>query len=733
MKLTIFLENCYGIKRLGLVKKPCVFDFSKHRTYTIYASNGIMKTSFAKTFQDLIEDIDSRDLVRPWKKSVRKIKKDGIDLDKDQVFVIGLHDKRFESEKMSTLLASKKLKDRYDDVYIKINAKKDVLLKELKLLSGLNRGIEEEISRTFTQNSGLFNSLVEPKKKVFDTSVDAFSDISYKTVFDDKVIKCLEVKNLSQKLIKYIKKYNELIKNSYYFKKGVFNYNNATVIAKSLADNGFFDIKHTISLNASKTKKASIIIKTRKELEKIIEDEKTAILTDPVLARIFKEIDDILNKKAELRNFRKYLVDNMKILPELGDMNNFKQKVWISYFKNQKNLYKDFVKEYQDGKNELSEIIKAAKTENTLWKTVVKIFKERFYFPFNEIVIQNQDDVILEKSVPVVVFKFNKESAKGPVVMSKDDIFQVLSSGEKRVLYLLNIIFEVKAREKNKKETLFIIDDIAESFDYKNKYAIIEYLKEVEERPYFYQIILTHNFDFYRTIFYRLLAFGNIKNSLIAYRGKKEIILESIENKGFIDPFKNWRQNLKSNNKCLISLIPFVRNVAQYTEGIKSDNYLLLTSLLHIKPDSNKKTIKELESAYNDVLKYKPKIKLDNPKDKVIDLIFKVAEDVNDEIEQIENNKIENKIILSIAIRLKAEKYIWGQIKDQSAIDKNQTYKLVNRYKKEFSHEIDRIKLLERVNLMTPENIHINSFMYEPIIDMSDKHLGALYKEIKKL
>jgi len=27
------------------------------------------------------------------------------------------------------------------------------------------------------------------------------------------------------------------------------------------------------------------------------------------------------------------------------------------------------------------------------------------------------------------------------------------------------------------------------------------------------------------------------------------------------------------------------------------------------------------------------------------------------------------------------------------------------------------------VVLMTPENIHLNSFMYEPIIDMSDEHL----------
>jgi hypothetical protein len=35
--------------------------------------------------------------------------------------------------------------------------------------------------------------------------------------------------------------------------------------------------------------------------------------------------------------------------------------------------------------------------------------------------------------------------------------------------------------------------------------------------------------------------------------------------------------------------------------------------------------------------------------------------------------------------------------------------------------------------LMTPENIHVNSFMYEPILDMSDEHLRKLYEEVLAL
>lgn len=32
---------------------------------------------------------------------------------------------------------------------------------------------------------------------------------------------------------------------------------------------------------------------------------------------------------------------------------------------------------------------------------------------------------------------------------------------------------------------------------------------------------------------------------------------------------------------------------------------------------------------------------------------------------------------------------------------------------------------------MTPENIHLNSFMYEPILDMSIDELQTLYNELK--
>ena len=45
----------------------------------------------------------------------------------------------------------------------------------------------------------------------------------------------------------------------------------------------------------------------------------------------------------------------------------------------------------------------------------------------------------------------------------------------------------------------------------------------------------------------------------------------------------------------------------------------------------------------------------------------------------------------------------------------------------------EEIAVIENVNLITPESIHINSFMFEPLIDISDWTLKDLYQAVKNL
>ena len=53
-KLEINLKNCYGIQSLEYEFNLKADNIkSKHSAYAIYAPNGMMKTSFSRTFEDL--------------------------------------------------------------------------------------------------------------------------------------------------------------------------------------------------------------------------------------------------------------------------------------------------------------------------------------------------------------------------------------------------------------------------------------------------------------------------------------------------------------------------------------------------------------------------------------------------------------------------------------------------------------------------------------------------------
>ncbi len=78
---------------------------------------------------------------------------------------------------------------------------------------------------------------------------------------------------------------------------------------------------------------------------------------------------------------------------------------------------------------------------------------------------------------------------------------------------------------------------------------------------------------------------------------------------------------------------------------------------------------------------------------------------------------------------------MWSKVSDKTVISKNQTRELFRRYKKDFESDNYKeiIKILESVNIITSENIHVNSFMYEPILDMSLDELKELYDKVCSL
>src|SRR5579863_4522520 len=83
-KLTINLENCYGIKKLQYT-----FDISDSNVYAVYAPNGSMKTSLALTFQAIAEGRKPEDrLYRDRVTRCEILDENGKELAKDDVVVL---------------------------------------------------------------------------------------------------------------------------------------------------------------------------------------------------------------------------------------------------------------------------------------------------------------------------------------------------------------------------------------------------------------------------------------------------------------------------------------------------------------------------------------------------------------------------------------------------------------------------------------------------------------------
>jgi hypothetical protein len=731
-KLNVILENCYGINSL-----THEFDFTdvtksnkiqKRNTFAIYAGNGVMKTSFANTFLDLSNETSPKDKIHNLPPACN-VTCNGMPLPCQDIFVIKPFIPRHEAQNISTLLVSSEKKTEYDKIYSQILKEKNKVIVRFNKLSGVKKDDIEALILNDLNETDFFECLELYSNKSVDYD---FSTVKYNTIFNEDVLRLLEKSDVIENIAKYTEIYNDLIDNSPYFKRSVFSPHKADSVANTLKKERFFDAEHKVNLKGE-----SAPIGEQEFFAKLKEANKTIIENDDL-----KNIQGLLTKKASVKSFQDVLENTPWIIAELGSglFEDFKIKLWESYILKSDDLINPLLTSYRLNKAKLEQIESEAVSQQSKWEDIIEIFKGRFHVPFS-VDIANKKSAILGKESPNIVFKFKNNSGSYEE-MSRDKLesLEVLSQGELRALYLLNIIFEVETRKHEQRKTLFIIDDIADSFDYKNKYAIISYLHENAKIDFFYQIIMTHNFDFYRTIQSRLLGDSMWHNSLIAQKSIDKIELVDGGKKNITDPFNNWRKNVNGNNIILIAMIPFVRNIIEYGAGNKDEAYLLLTNLLHIKsaedsiPCTEKICISDIKPVFEQCIKT---IDLSSFDDSILiyDLTLSEASNIKAS-EIVDGFNLENKIVLSIAIRLLAEKFMWSKVTDKSSIKRSQTGHLFERYKGEFSQsagESSNLETLDLVNIITPENIHINSFMYEPILDMSEHELKNLYSKTCKL
>nr|WP_231896033.1 hypothetical protein [Gordonia sp. LAM0048] len=267
--LNVSLKNCHGIRELD-----AAFTFREGNAVAVYAPNGTMKTSFARTFKDLADGIDTSDHVFPDRATDRRVTdQNGASLNpKDVVVVLSYDEDLGPTESTSTLLVNPELRKEYEQLQAELMDARDELVSALKVQSGTKQDVVKALSRVFTQQDDkFFDSLVRIEYEVRQMQDARFADLPYDVLFNDKLDPILRTTGVRAELANYVGRLNELLDQSDFFSRESFTFYNATNVTKSLGDNNFFAANHSLVLSGDG---ASRTVTSDADLKELIEQEK---------------------------------------------------------------------------------------------------------------------------------------------------------------------------------------------------------------------------------------------------------------------------------------------------------------------------------------------------------------------------------------------------------------------------------------------------------------------------
>ena len=718
--LRVRLENCYGISTFDET-----FDLTNNRgkakAYSIYAPNGLMKTSFSRTFDALSKGEQPKE-ERFNRQSTCIVEVDNVKIQKEQIYVLKSEiEISSDNEAVTNILINQESKSRYDSLISNIIKLKSKLETSLQKKSKLKKDdIESKLINDFQTDD--FVKAIELAKGI--VIGDDLGSFIYNEIFEPKAITILESPEFVSKSNEFNQRYQDLFnKAGTIYSRGIFNPTKADTSFSTLNKQGYFDGGHKVHLRGDAS---SINYEELQEKMRVVHE---SIDSDDELKKLRVNLAKNAQTQALislLENISTTEVDLLLHHVKPENQAEFRRNLWAFYLQNSSDT-DVFLEAFSANQAELRQIELEAATEAPNWSIAIKLFNTRFVdMPFT-LSLFNQVEAALGKDKAKLKFTFIDGDDRIDCTRSE---IKSLSQGEKRALYLLNFIFEVEDRKRKSAETLFIIDDVADSFDYKNKHAIVQYLEDISKVEHFSQLILTHNFDFFRTL---SNSFVRYERCLMASRTADGIKLTKAE--GIKNYFiGKWKKQVSNCDFILCATVPFTRNLIEYIKGEDDQDYLKLTSLLHWKEDTAQITIGEYYDIYNRLFG------TDYPTNDTKlfkDLLFTKANEIKDRLSH-EGLNLEDKVLLSIAIRMKSEIFLIEEIRK---IKNDDTYwcqslsqfgALIKLYVKELP-DSNAIKILEKVSITVSSNIHLNSFMYEPILDLTIEHLIYLYTEILML
>lgn len=713
------IENFYGIRKI--VNPNIILGNT-----IVYAPNGVMKTSFSEGIElvknghipkDVFNNIDSVFEIEDNGNIVSE-SDDSHKINAIVYYGEALKSDVFQNPDVAKLVTSVRLKTDYDEQYKKIQSVENEIFNIIKseLLTSKSK---DEIIISFL--SGIF-----PNQSKFELLL-SFSDtakgetlsenvegVKYNDLFNDDSERLFT----SEEFINKQTQYKNILEKEIDIK--VFN-NGFTLTGlekmySEAVNSGYFNAGHKLSINE--------VPYDQVNAKKLIEDFVISIYETEDVKKAFLETQKIIEKNKKTQKVKDILDKNPWIMKELSDYQKFQKKfiyTKIIDFKSGLELLHD---KLLDSKEEISKIISKAESEQTTWQRVLNLYNQRFINKHFDLIIDNPKDAILGLAIPSFKKVFKNDSNK----IITQEIEKRFSSGEKRAIYILSLLYEIEMMKSDQVPFTIVLDDIVDSFDYKNKYAMLEYLRELsKEQDIIQLIILTHNFDFYRSC--RIALQENLKSKLLAYEEQGIVTLykandDKFENATFFQEWKNSGQI-----KHIIAMIPLLRNFYQYTDGSSSAEYLILTDYLHYNSKTGTLKLDKLNSIYETCKVKTLGASLSNL---YIDELFSLVKYIVSS--SVKETDLLSKTIIGIGIRVMTDYYMYKKYilvyGTKVVINEkdNCTHVLFDALKSHLT-QIEN-DLINSALTIAPPFIHVNSFMYEPLIDIGSERIIDCAKQL---
>jgi hypothetical protein len=391
MDLSVTLKNCYGIGALDHK-----FQFNKdpgktsQKAFAIYAPNGTMKSSFARTFEAISKGQKPKE-ERFGKPSTATILKDGNPIKQEEICVLHAKANFNASEAVSTILVSPKKRDEYNKLVVDVDkAKKGIIDQVSKRTKIKKTESEQEILNVAGGKD--FSFCIQQLKEL--QLEEDYSDLPYNVIFNDKVLHVVGEKEFAERAKEYTERYDSLFEETgNLLTRGVFNPTKANTSMSTLEKQNFFEAGHRVHI---KGEDGSI---GKDEFQHRLAQINEKIGSDETL----KKIRDALAKNVDVQAFNVLLetlsTDKIQQLLEgvkPGRIAQFRKNMLASIIQDMPEV-DIYLSTYASNHKEINRIELEAEALSLQWDAVVKLFKARFIdMPFTPS-IQNSSFAVLGK------------------------------------------------------------------------------------------------------------------------------------------------------------------------------------------------------------------------------------------------------------------------------------------------------------------------------------------------